>query len=122
MEVAMDTPALNFVMLFVADLDESLRYFTETLGFQCVPEEDTPIFRYLKSGEGGIDFALRQTTPDTARPGAVELYFQSSDLEQVRADWVYKNVEATPIVERPFGAIFSIGSPDGHLLTVMSQR
>lgn len=116
----MDTPALNFVMMFVADLDESLRYFTETFGFQRVPEEDTPVFHYLKSGEGGIDFALRQATPDTASPGAVELYFQSSDLEQVRSAWVDKNVDATPIVQRPFGSIFSIGSPDGHRLTIQS--
>jgi catechol 2,3-dioxygenase-like lactoylglutathione lyase family enzyme len=112
-------PRLYFVMLYVADLDAALDYFTDTLGFEREPSQDTPIFHYLRSGEGGIDFALRQSTPDSAAPGAVELYFQTADLATLRDAWVGRGVAATEIMPRPFGAIFSVQAPDQHLLTVV---
>ena len=74
-------------------------------------ERCQPLGRFV--GAIFLDYPVTYTI-DTDSPGAVELYFQSN--------WGDKNVEATPIVERPFGAIFSIDSPDGHLLTVVSQR
>lgn len=117
----MTTPTLYFAMLYVADLDAALAYFTDTLGFQRVPEQDTPIFRYLAAGPGGIDFALRQATPDSAPAGKIELYFRSAALADLRNAWIERGATATPITPRPFGAIFSIAAPDEHLLTVVGE-
>ena len=114
-------PALDFALLFVADLDAALAYFTETLGFTRVPEQDTPIFRYLRSGEGGIDFALRLPAPGTPPAGAVQLYFRAPDLAALHSEWSGRGAELGPIEQRPFGATFSIGAPDGHVLSAWSR-
>lgn len=113
------TPALYFAMLYVDDLDAALGYFAETLGFEHDPSQDTPIFRYLRAGAGGIDFALRQATPDSAVAGAIELYFSAADLPGLRDAWIARGAETTAITPRPFGAIFSFHTPDRHLLTVV---
>ncbi len=49
------TPALDFVLFYVSDLDEALKYFTETVGLQHNPAADTPHFRGFTSAEGGGD-------------------------------------------------------------------
>jgi catechol 2,3-dioxygenase-like lactoylglutathione lyase family enzyme len=115
-------PALDFALLFVADLDSALSYFTETLGFTRVPDQDTPIFRYLRGGEGGIDFALRQSAPDTPPPGAVQLYFRSPDLAALHSEWSGRGAQLGPVEQRPFGATFSIGGSDGLVLSAWSPR
>jgi len=112
-------PALDFAILYVSDLEASLAYFTETLGFSRVPEEDAPTFRYLRSGKGGMDFALLQAAAQTPPAGTTELYFATPDLEGLHAAWTSKGAEATPIMARPFGSIFSTHSPDGHPMTMM---
>lgn len=115
----MTTPALYFAMLYVSDMDAALAYFTDTLGFERDPSQDTPIFRFLKAGAGGIDFALRQATPDSAAAGAVELYFSTPELSALHQRWSERGVEVTPIMPRPFGRIFSLAAPDQHLLTIV---
>lgn len=112
-------PTLDFVMLYVADLDQALDYYTRTLGFRHLPEGDTPIFRQLAGGEGGASFAIRQADETTPPPGMVELYFKTADLDGLRAAWTGKGVEATPIASRPFGRIFTIRTPDGQSITAL---
>jgi catechol 2,3-dioxygenase-like lactoylglutathione lyase family enzyme len=113
------TPALDFAVIYVSDLQASLAYFTERLGFTQVPEQSTPFFHYLTGGAGGKDFGILQATESTPRPGAVELYFKTADLEGLRAILTGRDVEATPIAHQPFGSIFTVQSPDRHLLTMM---
>src|SRR5262245_58198806 len=70
------TPALDFALLYVSDLETSFDYFTRRLGFTSVPEQDGPGFHYLTGGPGGIDFGLSQTAEGMPAPGTVELYFK----------------------------------------------
>jgi catechol 2,3-dioxygenase-like lactoylglutathione lyase family enzyme len=115
------TPVLDFVMLYVSNIEASLAYFTEKLGFTYIAEESSPTFSQLKSTGGGIDFALFLATPETPTPGHVELYFKTDDLESLREAWTAKGLEATPIYHRPFGSIFSVTSPDGQGLTMLKN-
>jgi catechol 2,3-dioxygenase-like lactoylglutathione lyase family enzyme len=114
------TPPLDFVLFYVADLEQSLAYYNEQLGFSRVTDQDGPDFRYLTTGAGGPDFGLLQVREGTPAVGTVELYFKTYELEQLRATLIARNVETTPIVQRPFGSIFSVSSPDGNLLTMMA--
>jgi catechol 2,3-dioxygenase-like lactoylglutathione lyase family enzyme len=114
------TPALDFVLFYVADLEQSLSYYSDRLGFKRVTDQDGPDFRYLTTGSGGPDFGLLQVRAGTPAAGTVELYFKTYELEQLRADLTARNVETTPVVQRPFGSIFSVSSPDGNLLTMMA--
>lgn len=112
-------PRLDYVVIRVSDLVASTRYFTETLGFTLVSDESGPNFSYIKSAPGGIDFGLMPVDENT-KPGHVELYFKTPDLEGVRAELLGKGVEASPIMHPPFGTIFTITSPDGETLTMMA--
>ena len=110
-------PSIDFVTFYVSDLATSLAYFTNLLGFTRVPAEDSPGFHFL-TGDGGISFGLLQASDQTPASGTIQLYVKTGDLSGVRDSIVGKGVEATPIAQRPFGAIFSVHTPDGYPLTL----
>jgi predicted enzyme related to lactoylglutathione lyase len=109
-------PALNFVVFYVADLEQSFRFFKETLGLIDVPEGHGPNFRQFDGG-AGMGFGLLKADEQTPPPGAVDLYLKAENLEALRESWVANGVAATPIVQMPFGPIFEITTPDGRKLT-----
>jgi catechol 2,3-dioxygenase-like lactoylglutathione lyase family enzyme len=112
-------PRLDYVVIRVEDIEASTRYFTKTLGFTVVAEETGPNFTYLKGAPGGIDFGLMPIA-EGVKPGHVELYFKTPDLEGMRAELLGKGVEASQIMHPPFGTIFTVESPDGETLTIMA--
>lgn len=114
-------PALDFVVIRVADIEASFRYYTETLGFITDPTQNGPDFRYLKGAPGGIDFGLFQAD-EAHQPGSIELYLGTRDLEGLRQELLNKQVEVSPIMHPPFGDIFTVPSPDGESLTVWKPR
>jgi catechol 2,3-dioxygenase-like lactoylglutathione lyase family enzyme len=115
---------LDFVVFYVADLEDSLRYFTKKLGFTALPPNagDQPTFRAITGGQEGIGYGLLQVTDSRQpRPGAVELYFRVPDLATLRDELSGRGVAATPISERPFGLIFTVHTPDGTPITMLSH-
>jgi catechol 2,3-dioxygenase-like lactoylglutathione lyase family enzyme len=117
------TPTLDFILFYVSDLEESLQFFTQTIGLRHNPAADTPGFRGFTSEEGSIPFGLalvsEEASPEARRPGTIEVYFKTDDLEGMRDALVAKGVKPTEIAHRPFGSIFSIPAPDGHLVTML---
>ena len=109
--------SIDFVTFYVSDPAQSLAYFTDVLGFTHVPEQDTPGFHFL-TGDGGISFGLAQAGEQTPAPGTIQLYLKTGDLAGRRSSIMGKGVEATPIEQRPFGAVFSVHTPDGYPLTL----
>jgi catechol 2,3-dioxygenase-like lactoylglutathione lyase family enzyme len=118
------TPYLGFVIFYVSDLEESLKFFTETLGLKHNPKADTPNFRGFVNEEGkGLPFGLalvsEEISPEARKPGTVEVYFETSDLEDRRAELAREGARPTEIAHRYFGSFFSIPAPDGHLVTLL---
>lgn len=113
-------PALDFVVLYVSDIDGTLDLFTEKLGLHYDPEQSGPEFRQL-SGDGGIQFGLVIASENTPAPGTMELYFKTADLAGLRKAVIGKGVAASPIQNRPFGSIFTVQTSDKHLLTMLSN-
>jgi catechol 2,3-dioxygenase-like lactoylglutathione lyase family enzyme len=111
-------PSLDFVVFYVSDLTASLAYFTDVLGFTHVPEEDEPGFHFL-TGAGGISFGLARAGGQAPDAGAARLYIKTADLRGRRDAILGKGVEATPIEQRPFGAIFTVHTLDGCPLIMM---
>src|SRR5262249_10776244 len=111
-------PPLDFVLFYVSDLTTSSGYFTDTLGFARVPEQEGPGFTYLTSGKG-VDFGLLEATAETPAPGTIGLCLRTADMAVRRAGLIERGVEATPIAQRPFGSIFTLYSPDGNMLTML---
>jgi catechol 2,3-dioxygenase-like lactoylglutathione lyase family enzyme len=116
------SPSIDFVLFYVSDLEQSLAFFHDRLGFERVPEQDTPAFYYLRSGASGIDFGLSQARAGSPPAGAVEVYFKTPELAELRAELAERGAAAGPIVQLPFGAIFGVSAPDGHHITMMGPR
>lgn len=111
--------ALDFVVFYVSDLAASTSYFSDVLGFTRVPAEDGPGFHFFTGGTGGISFGLMQADAETPSAGTAELYINVADVAAARERVVGQQVDATPIVERPFGSIFTVHTPDRLPLIVM---
>jgi catechol 2,3-dioxygenase-like lactoylglutathione lyase family enzyme len=114
-------PAIDFIVLYVSDLEASLAYFTRQLGFGHDPAQNTPVFRNLVDGQSNIGFGLVQATEGTPKPGSVEMYFKTDDLEGLRSSYISKGIESTAIVHQPFGSIFSVQPPDGLLVIMLGE-
>jgi catechol 2,3-dioxygenase-like lactoylglutathione lyase family enzyme len=111
------TPVLDFTLFYVSDLEESLKFFTQTLGLQHDPQQNSPFFR----GFVGSPMGLALPMDEARRPGKVELYFKVDDIEAVHSELASKGAEITEIAQRPFGSIFSVTAPDGHLVTILQE-
>jgi len=55
---ALAAPVLAFVMLHVTDFDAASRYYTDTLGFTPMLDQDAPGFRMFAPVNGGIPYLL----------------------------------------------------------------
>lgn len=117
------TPKLGFVIFYVSDLEESLKYFTETLGLRHNPKADTPNFRGFIPEEGSTPFGLalasEEISPEARKAGTIEVYFETNNLEGRHAELASRGAEPTEIAHRYFGSFFSIPAPDGHLVTML---
>ena len=116
-------PTLDFLLFYVSDLEESLVYFTQTLGLEHDPRQDAPSFRGFAHKEGSVGYGLalvsKDTSPEARQPGTVEAYFTTDELDAMHAELTRKGAQPTAIAHRPFGSIFSIPAPDGHLTTML---
>lgn len=115
------TSELSFVLLYVADLDESLAYYKQTIGLHHVPEADTPVFRGFGREAGHLSFGICKPFDDTRKPGQVEVYFYTKELDRMHDTLANEGVQTTPITQQYFGPIFTVDSPDGHLVTMVGD-
>ena len=113
-------PMLEFVVYYVADLDDSSRFFEDTLGCTPVPEGDSPGFRQFADGAGN-DFGLAQSGERTPAAGEVRLYYKTADIAALREQWTANGAAASPIIALPFGKVFEVSTPDGYTLTALGQ-
>ncbi len=117
----MQTPSFDFVMIHVSDLEASLNFFTNVLGFERIAEGDGPGFRQL-TGKGGIEFGLMQADGQRAKPGDIEIYVKTDDIHAMREAIIGKGVAAGPVMDRPFGQIVPLPTvPDGVRVIAMGN-
>ena len=111
------TPVLDFTLFYVSDLDASLKFFTQVLGLKDDPKQASPFFR------GFVDTPMGLALPadEARRPGKVELYYKVDDIEEAHRELASKGAEITEISHQPFGSIFSVTAPDGHLVTLLQE-
>jgi hypothetical protein len=114
-------PALDFVVFYVANLEESLAYFTEKLGFKSLPEQDGPEFRTLMGSEEKIGFGLNLASDRTPPAGTVELYFKTDDLADLHRAYTAAGAGTAPMLSLPFGQVFNVQTPDRHALVMLGD-
>ena len=106
--------------LIVGDIEKSIRFYTEQLGF-------TVNFRYedFYAGLGCADHSIHlklgapagEDIPRRKKNEDVALTFGVADLDAIYETILSKDIEVTqPLREMPYGREFYVSDPDGHIL------
>jgi len=116
-------PAL-LVQLQVADLDRSIRFYTETLGFKLTERRDDLQFAHVDCGVDGLQLGLSAGGKNSAGPGSVALNFSvKGDIEASR-----RALEARGVVFRGPTIVIpgkvrlaEFKDPDGHTVRLAGE-
>lgn len=111
---------LDFVSVQVQNLEESKKFYTETLGFTQAEKQPNPQ-AIVFGDENGAIFAIRTRIGDSdwKMPGkGMAIWFAIDDIKTL-----YKRIkisEAKVVQDpapSPFGTTIVVQDPDGYLLT-----
>jgi lactoylglutathione lyase len=108
---------LNFVMLYVPDIEQARAFYTEKLGFGV--EAQQPDFVQFKQNAGmGAIFALEEHAGVSPHQG-VELWWMVDNADATYAALVSNGVETvSQPTDEPFGRAFSIKDPAGNIINM----
>ncbi len=114
---------LNYIILYVRDMDKSKTFYTESLGMTVLESLSSPTFTTLRPANGALiglqDKSASQLPPrHEQHAGTVELSFEIEDIDELWQQWKAKGVElVTEPIDLPFGRYFMAKDPDGHYLS-----
>ncbi|MFC4618901.1 VOC family protein [Camelliibacillus cellulosilyticus] len=118
------------IMLYVNDQDEAVKFWTETVGFTVVAEEDNGQgMRWIeiaptKTAETSIilhNKAIVAKMQPELNLGTPSLMFFTEDLDQLRNDLSSKNVTVGEIVSMPSGRVFNFADREENYFAVMES-
>lgn len=111
----------NHAMLYVRNLDASLRFYVDALGFRII--ETLVGYARLRAPRGSGTIALHHARPgqDTSS-SAIRLYFEVSNIEQFCAALERKGIAfEDSVARRSWGWTHAyLTDPDGHELSIYS--
>lgn len=113
-------PKLDFIVLYVSNIESAYNHFAHTLGLEAVPDRDGPVFRQFVGGQG-VPFGLNLASEETPPAGTVELYFKTDDLQELHTTLSARNAATTEIMHRPFGSIFNVTAPDNLKIVMLEE-
>lgn len=118
------------IMLYVNNQDESVKFWTEKLGFSVIAEEDNKQgFRWIeiapqKGAETSIilhnkDFVSKMSPELNLDPPS--LMFFSDNLEQLHNDLLNKKITVGDIIQMPSGRVFNFADNEENYFAVMEK-
>ncbi|MGH8934827.1 MAG: VOC family protein [Acidimicrobiia bacterium] len=117
---------LNHAVLFVSDLDRSVRFYTDVLGFGVVARAGPMAFLRARGSDNHHDLGLFGLGPQATRPpqrtvGLYHLAWQVATIEDLAAARRELREVGTYVGESDHGATKSIygADPDGNEFEVM---
>lgn len=119
---------LNYVIIYVNDINKMKKFYTEALGMSIVEAHSSPAFVTVSSAGGAViglqDKSASQLPPrDETQAGNVELSFASDDVDATWKQWQQNGVEMiTEPLDLPFGRYFMAKDVEGHYLSVYRFR
>ncbi len=114
---------LNFIILYVRDMDKARKFYTEALGMTFMEAISSPTFYTLRPAAGAMiglqDQSTSRLPPKDEKPGSVELSFEVEDVDGTWKQWKENGVEmVTEPMDLPFGRYFMAKDPEGYYLSV----
>lgn len=114
---------INHVVLHVADVERSARFYTEVLGFEGRFAGGGPDgkMRFLRCGAQGLD--LFEVAPDDVHGGQemnhMALNVAGDNLDQIVAELAKQGVTTSD--RTPRNTVF-MSDPDGHRIEILPSR
>jgi catechol 2,3-dioxygenase-like lactoylglutathione lyase family enzyme len=116
---------LTFASLQVPNLEVSIAFYTDKLGFEVA--ETNPQACVFKYNQGQASFAIR--TPLEPLEGrelgiGVALWFAvDENVDDLRAQFIDRSIPSVgPVIATPFGRAFHLTDPDGYKLTFLETK
>jgi catechol 2,3-dioxygenase-like lactoylglutathione lyase family enzyme len=117
------SPALEFnhAMVYVRDVTQSLRFYSDLLGFKVIETfqgRNAPVYARLRPGPGRTTIALHMLEPGktVAESQGVRLYFETKNLDRICKNLEAGGVQLTQAPKMmPWGWKHAyVNDPDGH--------
>jgi predicted enzyme related to lactoylglutathione lyase len=109
---------LTTLQLVVADLDRSVRFYEDALGFKVRERRDDLQFAHVTTNVPGLELGINQVASPVPRPAGTVLNFSVKDVEAGRRALEARGVKfAGPTHVIPGKvALAEFADPDGHRL------
>ncbi len=122
-------PAVPLLQVF--DMETSLKFYRDVLGFEVVEQSDRDWWAMVRLGEATLmlntayEDGSRPASPDPARVRGhrdVSLYFEFDDLDALYAHLKQHGCDVQPPVETSYGLRqLSVSDPDGYELCFTAE-
>lgn len=119
------------IMLYVNNQDESLKFWTEKIGFNVISEQDNGQgFRWIeisptKESETSIilhNKALIAEMQPELNLNTPSLMFYSENIDKLYKDFSDKNITVGEIVSMPTGRVFNFADNENNYFAIMENK
>lgn len=119
------------IMLYVNNQDETLKFWTEKVGFSIVSKEDNGQglrwFEIAPTKEAETSFVLHNKELIAKMQPELNLHtpsimFYSENLDQLYKDFSDKNIKVGEIVNMPIGRVFNFADNEENYFAIMEKK
>ncbi|WCK55295.1 VOC family protein [Aneurinibacillus sp. Ricciae_BoGa-3] len=118
------------IMLYVNNQDESLKFWTEKVGFSLVAEENNGQMRWIEiapTNEAATSIVLHSKELIAKMQPELNLHtpsllFFSENLDRLYKDFSDKNITVGELVNMPSGRVFNFADNEGNYFAVMEKK
>ncbi|WP_428910808.1 VOC family protein [Niallia sp. Krafla_26] len=118
------------IMLYVNNQDETVKFWTEKVGFSVIAEVNEQGMRWIeiaptKDAETSIILHNKEVVAKMSPElnlGTPSLMFFTDQFEQLHSNLINKDVTVGEIVNMPSGRVFNFADSENNYFAVMEKR